>query len=165
MKFTSTLLVLITLVSCGGNSNKTHEATKSIIQLTYEIIPEDYDRNYFTVTWTDTLGLSEGYLPDKFLSRPKEIWCIVNNRENDTLGYYKGMSMPHDYCSFKATDSLVTLNFMIGLNILPERFETDTTGAMAYIKANQTPIEYEPIEVNMNTDLRQSFTVELKEKN
>lgn len=137
---------------------------KSTIQITYEIIPEDYEQNHFTVKWKDTLGLGEGYLPEKFFSRPKEIWCNVTNRENDTLGYYKGMSMPHDYCDFKTTDTLVTLNFMIGLNILPEKFENDTTGATEYIKANQNPVEFKPIEVNMNTDLRQSFTIELKEK-
>jgi hypothetical protein len=134
------------------------------MKLTYEIIPEDHDRNYYTVMWTDTLGLSEGYLPEKYPSRPKEIWCFVTNYENDTLGYYKGMSMPHNYCDFKSTDSLITLNFMTGLNILPEQFEKDTTGASAYLKKNQTPKEFEPITVNINTDLRQKFTVELKEK-
>jgi len=134
------------------------------MQLTYEIIPEDHDRNYFTVMWTDTLGLSEGYLPEKYPSRPKEIWCFVTNYENDTLGYYKGMSMPHRYCDFKSTDSIITLNFMIGLNILPGQFENDTTGKAAYLKDNLTPKEFEPIRVNINTDLRQKFTVELKEK-
>ena len=133
-------------------------------QLKYKIISEDYGRNLYYVEWTDTLGLSEGYLPDKILKRPKEIWCFVTNNQNDTLGYYHGLSMAQTFCYFQTTDSIVTLNFMIGLNMFPDKFENDTTGAKAYQEANKTPIEFEPIEVNIKTDLRKEFEVELYEK-
>lgn len=53
---------------------------------------------------------------------------------------------------------------MIGLNMFPEKFENDTLGAKAYWEANKTPIEFEPIEVNIKTDLRKEFEVELNEK-
>ena len=134
------------------------------MQLKYEIIPEDYERNLYSVDWTDTLGLSEGYLADKIFERPKEIWCFVINNENDTLGYYHGLSTPQTFCYFQTTDSIITLNFMIGLNILPRKFEKDTTGAKEYFESNKTPVEFKPVKVNIKSDLRKEFEVELNEK-
>ena len=154
----------MTLFGCN-KLNGSKELKNKTIQLSYEIIPEDYERNLYYVSWNDTLGLSEGYLPDKFLQRPKELWCFITNNSHDTLGYYKGLSMPQSYLYFQTTDTIVTLNFMIGLNIFSSKFETDTIGAKEYYKANTNPIEFEPIEINILTDLRQTFKRELKEKN
>lgn len=161
---TKRLDILILMILIISGCKETSKPDKSKIQLKYEIFPEDYDRNLYYVDWTDSLGLSEGYLPDKILKRPKEIWCFVTNNQNDTLGYYYGLSMAQTFCYFQTTDSIVTLNFMIGLNMFPEKFENDTLGAKAYWEANKTPIEFEPIEVNIKTDLRKEFEVELNEK-
>ena len=157
------LLFNLTLFGCD-TLNGSKELNTKKIQLSYEIIPEDYDRNLYYVNWNDTLGLSEGYLPEKFLKRPKELWCFITNKRNDTLGYYKGLSMPQSFAGFQTTDTIVTLNFMIGLNILPEKFDTDTNGAMEFYRANKNPIEFEPVDINIRTDLRQTFKRELKEK-
>ncbi|MFC0879011.1 hypothetical protein ACE01N_20620 [Saccharicrinis sp. FJH2] len=156
--------ILILLIMMLFGCKETSKPDKTRIQLKYEIIPEDYDRNLYYVDWTDTLGLSEGYLPDKILKRPKEIWCFVTNNQKDTLGYYHGLSMAQTFCYFQTTDSIVTLNFMIGLNMFPDKFEKDTTGAKAYLEANKIPIEFKPIKVNIKTELRKEFEVELNEK-
>ncbi|MCX2681418.1 hypothetical protein OOZ15_15800 [Galbibacter sp. EGI 63066] len=156
--------ITISLILLMFGCKETNKQDKSKIQLKYEIIPEDYDRNLYYVNWTDTLGLSEGYLPNKILKRPKEIWCFVTNQENDTLGYYKGLSMAQTFCYFQTTDSIVTLNFMIGLNMFPDKFENDSTGAKAYWEVNKTPIEFEPIKINIKNGLRKEFEVELNEK-
>ena len=157
------MLLILTLFGCNQNNGST-ETMKTKIQLTYEVIPEDYDRNLYYVNWIDTLGLGEGYLPDKLLERPKEIWCIISNKESDTLGHYTGLSMAQTFAYFQTTDSIVTLNFMIGLNISPDKFKNDTTGLMAYWEANKTPVEFEPFEVNIYKELRKKTEIELKEK-
>jgi hypothetical protein len=154
------ILLIIALLGC----KETNKPIKSKILLKYEIIPEDFERNLYYVDWTDTLGLCEGYLPEKSLQRPKEMWCLVTNSKNDTLGYYHGRSMAQTYCYFQAIDSIITLNFMIGLNMFSDKFENDTAGAKAYWEANKTPIEFEPIMVNLKSDLRKVREVELIEK-
>lgn len=145
-----------------GCAEKKHRE-KGEIKLTYTIVPEDFERNLYYVDWEDTLGLSEGYLPDNILGRPKEIWCFITNKKKDTLGYYHGQSMAQTYCGFQSKDSIVVLNFMVGLNMFPNAFDKDTTGLMAYWEAHKTPIALEPIEVNLETDLRKDFEVILKE--
>lgn len=156
--------ISLTLISIFIGCKEPNQQSKSKIQLKYKIIPEDFENKWYSVDWTDTLGLSEGYLKDNFFKRPKEIWCFVTNEKNDTLGYYHGLSTPQSFCYFQAIDSIVTFNFMVGLNIFPYKFENDTTGAKAYWEANKTPIVFEPIKVNLKTDLRKEIEVELNEK-
>jgi hypothetical protein len=64
------------LLGCGQTKIPTDKTT---MKLTYQIIPEDYDRNLYYVDWVDTLGQSDGYLQNKinWFKRPKEIWCVV----------------------------------------------------------------------------------------
>ena len=163
-KMTRRIFIVILVVVAFFGCKQTSSPEKTKIQLKYEIIPEDYERNLYYVDWTDTLGLSEGYLPDKILKRPKEIWCLVTNNQNDTLGYYHGLSMAQTFCYFQTTDSIVNLNFMIGLNMFPDKFENDTAGAKAYWETNKIPIEFEPVNVNIKYELRKEFEIELNEK-
>lgn len=154
------LLLILPLFSCKEST----QPNKHKLQLKYEIVPENYESNSYYVDWTDTLCLGEGYLPNNILKRPKEIWCFVTNNKNDTLGYYHGLSMAQTFCYFQTTDSIVNLNFMIGLNMFPDKFEKDTTGLMSYWVSNKKPIEFEPIKVSINSDLRKEFEVVLNEK-
>lgn len=162
-----TLLLIIFVSSCQHADNS---AEKVKTRLNFQVYPEDYERKLYTVEWTDTLGQKEGYVADKWLKRPKEIWCVVTNTKQDTLAYYTGLSMARHFVSFEATDSFITLNFMIGLNFFSDKFDTQqgakefSNGIEAYTKDNKLPIMFEPIVINLNTDLRKKYDVELIEK-
>ena len=141
------------------------------MKLAFEIIPEDFERNIYTVEWRDTLGQSEGYQGDKLIKRPKEVWCIVTNDNNDTLGYYRGLSTAQTYTEFQSKDTIVTLNFMIGLNFFTDKFENGQNmadyekTAWDYSKTNKLPIVFETVRVNLKTELRKKFDIVLKENN
>ena len=136
----------------------------------FEIIPEDYDRNLYTVEWKDTLGQSEGYQGEEFTKRPKEIWCVITNERKDTLGYYRGLSTAQTFAGFQSKDTIVTLNFLIGLNFFTDKFENGQSkadfekAARDYSIENKLPIVFKPIKINLKTDLRKKFSVELEEK-
>ncbi|MGV9011847.1 MAG: hypothetical protein ACOH13_04565 [Flavobacteriales bacterium] len=152
---------MLLITSCGQGNNVQDKVKMS---LTYEITPEDYDQNWYTVSWEDTLGQSEGYLAQDIGGRPKEVWCFITNQAQDTLGYYRGLSTATSFASFIATDTTVTLNFMIGLSMFPDKFQNDTTGASSYWQANHIPTSFEPIDVNIRTELREPIETVLKEK-
>ena len=157
------LLLVLTLLGCKQLKTST-EKTPEKMRLTFQIIPENQDRNLYYVEWKDTLGKSEGYLPDNILKRPKEIWCIVTNTSNDTLGHYTGLSTAQTFSYFQSNDSVVTLNFKVGLNIFSNKFDSAVTVSEFQTK-NHLPVEFEPVDVNLKTDLRKKFNLELKGKN
>lgn len=163
MKAQTLLLVVLALLAFA--CKEAHmEHGKIKMNLTYEIIQENLKNNLYVLKWKDTLGLSKGYLPNNYFNRPKEVWCIITEKENDTIGYYCGSSMPRSYCYFTPTDSLVTLKFMVGFNILPKKFESDTLGMAAYLKASIKPKEFEPIHLNIRSDNEKQFEKIIKEK-
>lgn len=151
-----------------GRSNQSTEKVNT--KLTFEVFPEDYERKLYTVQWKDTLGQKEGYVDDKWLKRPKEIWCIVTNNKNDTLDNYMGLSTAQDFLTFESSDTIITLNFMIGLNFFSDKFGSGKdmvefeNNARQYSKKNKLPIKFEPITLNLRTDLRKKYDIELKEK-
>ena len=160
-------LIAFGLISCGKTNNTT-EKVKT--KLTFEVVPEDYERNLFTVTWSDTLGQAEGYVDHKWFTRPKEIWCIITNNKKDTLGYYRGLSTAQTYAAFESIDTVVTLNFMMGLNFFSDRFGTGKNmnnfekNARDYSKINKLPLVFEPLQINLKTDLRKKIEIVLEEK-
>lgn len=157
------ILLSITFINCKHNETSANNYPKEI-RLTYQVVPEDPERGWYYVEWKDTLGLAEGYLDADFLKRPKEIWCVITNKKNDTLGYYRGRSMAQTFADFISTDTIVTLNFMTGMNLFSDKsFKTETEWGN-HIKQNRLPIKYEPIEINIQRDLRKEFEVVLKEK-
>ncbi|HMK27075.1 MAG TPA: hypothetical protein VK483_13680 [Chitinophagaceae bacterium] len=168
-QFCITFLFVFGLVSCGQKSNST-DKTKSKMKLTFEVIPEDFEKNLYYVEWNDTLGQSDGYQGDKLIKRPKEVWCIITNDSKDTLGYYRGLSTAETFAGFQSKDTIVTLNFMIGLNFFTDKFESGQNeddyekAARDYSKDNKLPIVFEPIQINLKTDLRKKYDMELKEK-
>lgn len=154
----------------SGCQKKDYKSEKVKTRLTFEVFPENYERKLYTVQWKDTLGQKEGFIGNKWLTRPKEIWCVVTNSKKDTLGYYVGLSMAQDFVTFESSDSIITLNLMIGLNFFSDKFGTGENmqdfqnNARQYSKDNRLPIVFEPIELNLKTDLQKKYDIELKEK-
>ena len=162
-------LFILGFLSCGQKTKPVNNS-KSRLKLSFEVIPEDYEKHFYSVEWKDTLGQSEGYKGNKWFTRPKEIWCVVTNYKNDTLGYYTGLSTAQTSAWFQTTDTLVTLNFMVGLNFFSDKFGSGKdmlefeNNARKYSKDNKLPIVFEPIQLNLKTDLQKNYDIELKEK-
>ena len=166
------LLFVLGLVSCGQKNNATNNS-KMKMKLIFEVIPEDYERNLYYVAWEDTLGLSEGYQGDKWLERPKEVWCVITNDNKDTLGCYEGLSFAQESAWFQSKDTIVTLNFMIGLNVFTDKLtdkleelnnEDFIKFVQKYLNDNHLPIIFEPIKINLKTDICKKYDIEIKEK-
>lgn len=153
-------LFLLTVLSCGRTDNKTVK-TKEKIKLTFQVNPEDYDKTWYSVEWTDTLGQSKGY---NIIKRPEELQCIIKNKKQDTLGYYIGLSTPQTFAYFQTTDTVVTINFKISINIFSEIFNNNDDIRRQYLIKDSIPKELEPITVNIKKDLRKKITMVLTEK-
>lgn len=159
----------VLFVSCR-QSQPCGDDVKREMSLTFELIPEDSDRGWYTVSWEDTLGLSEGYSNSDFIERPQEVWCVITNKKNDTLGYYRGVSTARTFAYFISMDTIVTLNFQTGINCFSDKFaDVDDKSdwwkqVKKYAKTNSLPIEYEPVDIDLRTDLRKKFDTVLKEK-
>ncbi len=161
---------ILILLFFSGCRQTDHSVEKVKTRVTFEVLPEDYERKSYTVQWKDTLGQKEGYVEGKWLRRPKEIWCIVTNSKKDTLDYYMGLSTAQDFLTFESSDTIITLNFMIGLNFFSDKFGTGENmkefenNARQYSKDNRLPIVFEPIVLSLKTDTRKKYDIELKEK-
>lgn len=158
-KICITIFLLVHLFSCSRKKEPVSKTSEKI-RITFEIIPEDYDRNLYYVEWKDTLRFPQG---DGVLEEPKEIWCVVTSKSNDTLGYYKGLSMAQTFAYFQPDDSVVILNFMIGIDFFSDVLKTDRERT-EYVESGKYPVEFEPIEINIYTDLRKKLEKELKGK-
>ena len=156
------LILVLTLFGCKQSKTSTEKPPEKM-RITFQVIPEDHDRSLYYVEWKDTLGQSEGYLPGNILKRPREIWCIVTNPNNDTLGHYTGLSTAQTFSYFQSTDQVITLNFKIGMNIFSDKFDPTVTVSEFQTKY-LLPVEFEPVNVNLKTDLGKKFNIELKEK-
>lgn len=152
-------ILSIFIISCTNTKKERIQ-----IKFKYEIINEDIDKNLFYINWKDTLGLNEGYTPNSINEKTKELWCYITNKQNDTLGYYKGLSTSQTGTFFQSKDSLIILNFKIGPTMFPEKFKNDTTGMKAYFKKNKLPIELKPFEFNLKNNVNKEFEVTLEEK-
>ncbi|MCD7900566.1 MAG: hypothetical protein LUH22_12050 [Bacteroides sp.] len=153
MKNIPYIILLLILFSCGQESN-----SKEKIKLTFQV---NHERgNWYSIHWKDTLGKGDGYHEDDltFIKRPKEIWCVITDLQNDTLGYYQGMSTAQTFAYFHTTDTVVILNFMTGLNLFPDRTLEDKR------ETNKYPIRYEPIEFKLVSRVGEEMEIELKEK-
>ena len=168
-QFFISLLMFLGLFSCRQKNNLTGNSN-STMRISFDVIPEDYERNLYTVEWADTLGQAEGYQGRKLIKRPKEVWCVITNNSKDTLGYYQGLSTAQTFAGFQSKDTIVTLNFMIGLNFFTDKFDSGKSmadyekAAHDYSRANKLPIVFEPIQINLKTDLRKKYDIELKGK-
>jgi hypothetical protein len=153
---------LIILLSLSIGCSET-EKTKEQIQLgiNFIIVPEN-DIGGYHVEWKDTLGLSQNYGTHQ---RPLELWCIVKNEENDTLGYYKGLSTPQRFTYFITQDSIVYLEFKRAANFWSDMYHGKSEKENKKLwEKNAKIIDFDPVSVNIKKDLRKEFEVVLKEK-
>lgn len=142
---------LIGFVSCNNTTNNKHEDKKSI-EIVVEVVPEG--DNSYSISWKDTIGKSRGY---KLSNRPSEIWCLVQDN-NDTVGYYRGLSTPADFTYFTTKDTMVTATFMIGPNIF--------SGQPNNIKKSlqEKPVEFNPVHINLKNGVRKPIELVLTER-
>jgi hypothetical protein len=129
------------------------------MKISLSIISEDEKNKYYSLDWDDTLGKKQGY---SIHNRPKEIWCYITNRKKDTLDYYYGLSTSHTYLEFESQDSIVYLNFLIGVNPNYEVKSIEEQNAL--INYEKNPIIYESVEANLNQDLRNKVELVLLPK-
>ena len=77
--------------------------------------------------------------------------------------YFYDLCIHHVYCH----DSIVYLNFMVGLNFFTDKFGdslnmTEYRSTLSdYARENSLPKEFMPIEINLKTDLRKKYQLEL----
>jgi len=165
-------IFLLSILGCKSAVNSENNA-KERMRLEFRVIHEDDKRNLYYVEWKDTLGVGVGYHEDllKWLKRPKETWCIITNANSDTLGYYYGLSTAQSFANFQSTDSVINLNFMIGLNFFSDLFENKVTlfehqkAAQEYIEEQSLPLEFKPLTINVNKDQNRWIEIELEENN
>jgi len=164
------IVIFLLLVSCKLPKEKT-EIAKLKMSITFNVVPEDYERNLYYVEWEDTLGQSESYTGDKQLNRPTEVWCVITNDRKDTLGNYQGLGTARTFTGFQTKeDTTVTLHFMIRLNMFTDKFDKGQSlseqykAAQDYAYKNKLPVMFKPIQINLKTDLRKKHTIELEEQ-
>lgn len=155
------LIIPILLSACGQHAAPT-SSSKAKMQISFEVIPEDYALHLYNIVWEDTCGQSEGYGSDK-IKRPQEIWCFITNSHNDTLGYYYGMSTAQTFAAFQTTDSIVTVQFITGFNFFSDRFRAPKE-AIDYAFDHHLPIAYQPLHINLKTDLRKKTLLVLQQE-
>lgn len=153
------LFLVLSLAACAN-----HKVTTS---LTIELTPESYFGDY-SITWKDTIGLSDLDDSSTFLmDRTNEIHCHIIHQSGDTLGYYRGMSMPGQWTYFQtktSADSLIYLNFSIGVNHFSTQLATYSQKELRkFIVKNKNPIQFKPVEIYLDTALRKSYTIKLVE--
>lgn len=169
MKFLYSITFLL-LLALPGCVEKTSTTQKSKLKLSFNVLPEDLEGDIYSIQWTDTLGQSEGYDSKRFIKRPKEVWCVVTNEKKDTLGYYRGLSTAQDFVQFQSIDTVVILNFMIGLNFFSDKFgdgdnmEAYEKAAQDYSRENRLPVVFKPVPINLRTGLEKQHHMVLEEK-
>jgi len=150
MKGVLGLLLLLSLISCNRTTRATEGKRK--LKLKIEVIPED-DSSY-SINWIDTLGHSNSYTT---LDRPIELWCLFKV-DNDTVGYYKGLSSPRHFAYITTKDSIIQAEFMIEPNIFSQRMTEEI------LNKNSKIIMFNPVDINIKKDIRKKLEFVLTEK-
>ena len=161
---TKTILIILIISFFTISCNEKPQAEKfNSLGINFRIIPEYNDGTYY-VEWKDTLGQKNGF--DQF-NRPLEVWCIVKNLTNDTIGYYKGLSTPQKMSYFTTTDSIVSLEFKVGINTFSEVYynQSEKENKKLWNFNAQRMTDFEPIELNIKRDLRKEQNIVLNKKN
>ncbi|MFA6152184.1 MAG: hypothetical protein WC716_12740 [Chitinophagaceae bacterium] len=158
----SVLLSFPILLSACREHAPTATSSKAKMQISFEVIPEDYALHLYNIVWEDTCGQSEGYEHNK-IKRPQEVWCFVTDKHQDTLGYYSGMSTAQTFTGFQTKDSIITVQFMTGFNFFSDRFD-EPKEAIDYAFDHHLPIVYQPLQINLKTDLRKKMVLVLQEE-
>ncbi len=122
------------------------------MEIELEVICEDREKNFFVITWKDTLGASKGF---NVINRPLELHCTVRN-DTGVLDYYRGLSTSRNFLSIVSSDSTVKLYFAPGISMFsPE----DRSGVLSFDQLT-LHAEYMPIEVSLNQKGKQKILLE-----
>lgn len=145
------------LVGCNESEPANHKPGFKMA-LTYEVVPEDLDQNYYAISWTDTLGKAIGMHEEHWHARPVEIWCEIFSADRDStlLADYHGMSTPQRFLYFQTQDSVVNVRFSIGPNVFSPHLSESV------IKSMDLPIRFQPIQVSLKRERTQPVTLELQ---
>ena len=131
------------------------------MKISFELIPENDSMGLYYVDWEDTLGKAEGY---NSIDRPAELWCIIRNKKGDTVNYYRGLSTPQTFLAFQTKkDSILSLQFMTGVNIFSEVFQSGTEKERKeYFEQYNPPLVFKPITIDLAIDMRKTREVVLQ---
>ena len=128
----------------------------------------EFEPDVYFISWNDTLCFEFKSDWNYLQKRPYELYCHIFNKENDTLGYYRGLSSPRQFTYFqtkKNTDSIIDLEFSVGINhfseFLDEQSEEYING---FNEKFAERIEFKPIRVDLKTDLKKKIEIELVNK-
>jgi hypothetical protein len=135
------------------------------MQVGYRILPED-DIGGYTLSWNDTLFKSQFTDEETFLiQRPLELHCYILNNNNDTFGYYRGVCNPQQFTYFqlnKNTDSIINLNFSIGINHFSEFLEEQSEEDIEeFYENNKMPIKFETLKNDLRKTEREKLEIVL----
>lgn len=163
MRLFHILLILVVIFSC---SNSETEQPFNSMKLNVEIVPE-FDKGGFSIAWDDTLGHRFSNEKRYLEIRPFDLHCYVLNKNNDTLGYYRGLSTPRQWTYFQThnKDSLIFLKFSVGINHFSTYLANQTQASIE--KFNDKYPEhtsFETIVLNINSALRKKKEVCLVQK-
>lgn len=161
MKYIS--LVILTLSFCIGCTKEKKPSEKEKLSIQVQIIPEGVvnDIPYHALWWEVTNTKDSSHF--KTIKDPEEIWCVILNSRQDTLGYYTGGSTPMPFTYFNAADSIINIQFMIGIDFFSSAIKEEED-YKKYLEQIETPIEFEPVEININQHLGDTIRFELLEK-
>lgn len=157
------ILILIFMIGCSLHDNP-RKLDIDKMNLEIELIPESYNGVY-SISWNDTL-CSEFNSEWNYLQiRPYELYCYITNLNEDTLGYYCGLSSPRQFTYFQtkaSDDSIVNANFFIGINHFSEFISVQTQEYIdQFNKINEGRIEFTQIRLNLNDVMRKKMEIEL----
>lgn len=156
---------IVLLSACSSMPKKLNIETLAI---EIEVVPEDYNGSY-SLSWVDGLcpefNIDNRYLED----RPYELYCFITNRQNDTLGYYSGLSSPRQFTYFETNDtndSIINIQFLVGTNhfsaFLAEQSEEYI---QQFNENNSDRIEFETVQLDLSKILRKKIEINLTNKN
>lgn len=136
--------------------------------ISVEIIPESNVGDYALV-WKDTLGKADSKEAQTFLmNRTNELYCYILNNQQDTLGYYRGLSTPRQWTYFQTKtpkDSLVYLHFSVGINHFSTLLSKYTKKEIRqFNRINKRTVQFKPVIISLDTALRIPYSLTLMEE-
>ena len=139
------------------------------MKLGIEIVPESFNGGY-SISWNDSLCAEFIASEWDFLQkRPYELNCYITDRNNDTLGYYGPQSFQQQFAYFSTinkSDSIVNLNFKIGINPFSTYLETKSKDYIEkFNKVNERQTVFEPVQLELKSSLQKMEIELIKIKN
>lgn len=165
MKILLKILVLFTIPGVGCSKHVSPEKLNvDKMNLGIKIVPEFGDNGY-SLSWNDTLCSAFKFEWNYLQLRPYELYCYITNNNQDTLGYYRGLSTPRQFAYFETKireDSIINVDFSIGINHFSEFLSEQTPKYInQFNENNKERIVFERLVFNLNKDVRKKIALEL----